>query len=121
MYLKNHHIKLPLRNVLAKFRLGVSQINSHRYKFSKDNNLKLCSFCVRQYCEDEYHILFTCPVYEDLRKEYFKSIIPDSYESNSLTVLRHQFQDFMQYNQYTIAKYLFNVFIQRQRLIKSKG
>ena len=118
MYLKNHHIKLTLRNVLVKFRLGVSQINAHRYKFSKDDNLKLCSFCIRHHYEDEYHILFTCPLYENLRNEYLTKIMSFT---NGSVIERYQFSSFMQSNQYVLAKYLFNIFLQRQYIMKSRS
>ena len=66
-YLTDVSFERKLRNNLARFRLGVSQINLHRYKFYKNNDTLLkCPFC-KNCIEDEPHIIFDCPAYDDLR------------------------------------------------------
>ena len=71
LYFSHVHLKLNLRNILTKFRLGVSQINCHRYRFETDIILKHCPFCIQTCFEDENHVMFICPVYNDSRKYFF--------------------------------------------------
>ena len=40
--------------------------NCHRYKFSSNKILLNCPFCTTEE-ENEFHILFVCPIYEDVR------------------------------------------------------
>ena len=117
LYLKNHHMKLALRNILAKFRLGVSQINTHKHKFSNDETLKHCPFCVRYFYEDETHILLTCPLYDNIRTEYLSNAM--SYYNN-LQNCTHQLCSFMQMHQYQIAKFLFHSFLLRTAKLESR-
>ena len=93
VYLNNFHIKLSLRNVLAKFRLGVSQIYCHRYKFSLVDDYRICPFCVRRYYEDEHHVLFVCPLYTTIRNEYLSNIIS---KFDNIVNGKFQFQTFIQ-------------------------
>ena len=60
-------------NCLAQFRMGVSQINLHRYRFSTTDNTT-CPFCANQQ-ETEIHFVFQCPVYNQLRSKYLPDII----------------------------------------------
>jgi len=53
---------------LARFRIGVSEINAHRFRFSKQPRKQLCPFCP-QAIEDEIHVVFNCPAYTDLRNK----------------------------------------------------
>ena len=54
---------------LARFRLGVSEINAHRYRFADQSSKRLCPFCPHS-VENEMHVVFNCPVYADLRDKY---------------------------------------------------
>ena len=47
------------RNALIKFRLGVSKINGHRYRFYKKKTLLKCPAC-KKANENEFHVLFIC-------------------------------------------------------------
>ena len=60
------------RNSLAQFRMGASQINLHRHRFSATDNK--CQFCTNQQ-ETEIHFAFQCPVYYQLRSKYLPDII----------------------------------------------
>ena len=68
-----------------KFRLGVSKINCHRYKFYKNETLLNCPFCSCE-IESEYHVLYVCNVYSDLRvllpisfnEIYFNTLLSES-------------------------------------------
>ena len=117
VYLNNFHIKLSLRNVLAKFRLGVSQIHCHRYKFSLFDDYRICPFCVRRYYEDEHHVLFVCPLYTTIRNEYLSNIIS---KFDNIVNDKFQFQTFIQEHQYVIAKYLLKMFVIRNEIVKSR-
>ena len=53
------------RNALAHFRVGVSQINVQRYRFSQTAENVLCPIgCAKR--ESELHLLFECPLYVQL-------------------------------------------------------
>ena len=56
------------RNVYIRFRLGVSELYVHRFRYSEPTSL-LCPSC-NESEEDEFHFLFACPAYEDLRVKY---------------------------------------------------
>ena len=57
------------RNFLAQFRMGVSQINLHRHRFSTTTTVNTtCPFCANQQ-ENEIHYVFQCPVYNQLRSK----------------------------------------------------
>ena len=63
------------RTHLIRFRLGVSQLNTHKLRYSRANNANTnCPFC-RTEIESELHFLFVCPAYADLRNYY----IPHKY------------------------------------------
>ena len=62
------------RNCLAHFRMGVSQINLHRHRFSTTTDNTTCPFCANQQ-ETEIHFVFQCSVYNQLRSKYLPDII----------------------------------------------
>ena len=62
------------RNSLAQFRMGVSQINLHRHRFSTTTDNTTCPFCANK-LETEIHFVFQCPVYNQLRSKYLPDII----------------------------------------------
>ena len=67
------------RNALAQFRMGVSQINTHKYRYSKLPEEVNCPFCENT-PESEIHFLLHCPVYRNLRTRYlvnYNRNIPD--------------------------------------------
>ena len=65
------------RNALAQFRMGVSQINGHRYRFAQRADNVLCPFgCSKP--ENEIHFVFECPKYMLLRFRY----LPESLNVN---------------------------------------
>ena len=55
------------RCALARFRMGVSPLNAHKYRFASTDDARKCPFCTDQ-LEDENHLLFICPIYKDLRE-----------------------------------------------------
>ena len=77
-YASHHSVKAYLligmeyymRRILTRFRLGISDIRTHKYRYSNvsETNL-LCPFCIESQ-ENEVHFLLKCPVYHDLRLRY---------------------------------------------------
>ena len=45
LFLSDKIFERHLRNALIRFRLGVSQIHCHMYKFNRNNNLLICPIC----------------------------------------------------------------------------
>ena len=69
------------RNVLAQFRMGVSQINVHKYRYSKKTENWECPFCTKT-LETEEHFIFECPKYVDVRLKYLQIIVSTEYPVN---------------------------------------
>ena len=58
------------RNAFAQFGMGVSQINTHKYRYSKQLPTEVnCPFCENT-PESEIHFLLQCPIYKNLRTGY---------------------------------------------------
>ena len=81
------HLDYQLRFLMAKFRLGVSDINVHFYRH-RNNSEKdlLCPLC-NKHKEDEVHFVLCCPFYENMRREliaekYFRN--PNTFKFNIL-------------------------------------
>ena len=114
-FLIDNSLIKPYRDALIKFRLGVSQIRSHRYKFCKSVSLMYCPFCPNVK-EDEMHILFACPLYVDIRKE----CIPQKYLSNcnryviSILLSNHKYT-------LTVAKFLYIAFKKRKLMLETES
>ena len=101
--------KRHLRNALIKFRMGVSEINAHRHKFSANEIMKKCPFCKLQK-EDELHVIFVCPVYEHLRN----ALLPERYVSQRN--VNHMYILFEE-SSVVFAKYIAAVFTVRKKLL----
>ena len=73
-YLK-YDLDMNLKRLIAKFRLGVSEIKTHqfRYREHRDSDL-VCPLC-SQSEENEVHFILCCPVLHNIRK----SLIPQKY------------------------------------------
>ena len=116
LYLNDDSFGRKYRNILIKFRLGVSQIHGHRYKFYKYNRLLLkCPLCENP-TEDEFHVLFECYAYVDLRN----SILPQNLVNIRNT---HSMCNIMNDNVYqrNVAKYLlYYKFAKRSELIQQR-
>ena len=94
------------RNILIRFRLGVSKINCHRYKFYTNQNLLKCPVC-NATRESEYHVIFECNGYKDIRKKLPANIVDKkSVESLSKLFISKE------YNK-CLAKFLFEMFQRR--------
>ena len=76
-----------VKSALTKFRLGISNLACHRYRYTNApmNNT------IRRLCrsgeENEIHFLLCCPILHDIRKEYIQSKyynIPCEFRFNAL-------------------------------------
>ena len=117
LYFSHIHFKPILRRILIKFRLGVSQINCHKYRFEKDVLMKNCPFCIQRLNEDENHVLFVCPLYKSSREE-FLSHITVSFEQ--LQNCDYKLREFMSFHFYNIAKFLNKAMLLRKTVLKSR-
>ena len=57
------------RIILAQFRTGVSQLNTHIHRFSPSDENTACPLCPNAR-EDEIHFMFVCPMYSHIRKAH---------------------------------------------------
>ena len=99
------------RDSLIKFRLAVSQINCHRYKFDVNKDKLYCPLCINTK-ETEKHILFDCQYYEQLRVSCLPDVLLRERDVASVTGLMKQDC----YN-HSIGRFLFYVFKRREALI----
>ena len=66
LFYMDRHMQL----VLAKFRLGISQINVHSCRYKNVNNVDLlCPLC-QESNEDEIHFVLKCPFLNNLRVRF---------------------------------------------------
>ena len=81
-------IKNPLhKKCINKFRLGNHKlrVETGRHTVPKTpENLRICSFCHLDEVENEYHFLFSCTFYEEIRKKIFLEIHEKYSHFNSL-------------------------------------
>ena len=65
------------RSALARFRCGTAaiRIETGRYEGLPENE-RICPVC-ENVVEDEYHVLCQCPLYTDLREEYYEFLIAE--------------------------------------------
>ena len=118
LYFSHVHLKLNLRNILTKFRLGVSQINCHRYRFETDIILKHCPFCIQTCFEDENHVMFICPVYNDSRKEFLSHL---GFSFDHIMNCNFRLRQFFSLHFYNIAKFLDKALSTRSTLLKLRS
>ena len=105
-FLSDNNFDRHFRNILVRFRLGVSKINCHRYKFYTNPNLLKCPVC-NATRESEYHVIFECNGYKDIRKKLPANIV-DKRSVESLSKLFNS----KEYNK-CLAKFLFEMFQRR--------
>ena len=77
--------KRVFRDVYIRFRMGVTQLFVHRYRYTreKDFNTYLCPACYE--CDEyESHFFNECPVYEDLRIKYLRNLPNTSTDNECL-------------------------------------
>ena len=103
--------KPVFRNLYVQFRLGVSEICMHRYRYSETTTY-LCPSC-NESDEDEVHFLFLCPAYEDIRMKYL-------YFCYELTIQEGLMLCFTNYERERcrlVSSYLFHAFKRRSTVV----
>ena len=78
------------RKFLSKTRLGCLEIRLETARFSRpilEESLRICLVCEQgtsgdQKIENEYHFIFVCSKYEELRTEWLnKLVLPDNFDN----------------------------------------
>ena len=110
-YLDKIQIK-KYRISLTKFRLSSHDLEVEKGRFLNiDRENRKCKLCNTNKIENEYHFLLVCPLYNDIRKKYFKR-----YFCSWPTL--HKFDTLMQYTNTAqllkLAKYIHDANILRQ-------
>lgn len=96
------------RNALAQFRMGVSQINVHRYRFSQTAENVLCPIgCTKR--ESELHLLFECPLYVQLRNQYLPALCEQGEYRKFVDLMQSESKE----TTLSLAKFLFFAFSRR--------
>ena len=71
-YLKNITIK-KFRDTLIRLRLGINELGVNK-RLQPESVNKTCPLCPNV-LEHEFHLLFSCPVYADMRHKYLRQFI----------------------------------------------
>ena len=103
------------RNILLRFRFGVSDILCHRFRFCNDSTNKLtCPIC-RTDNENEYHVMFVCSLYENLRTEMLptKFILRRNIMKMYILLADSKYQ-------FVLASYLCNMFKIRAHVLSER-
>ena len=111
-YLTSQFLPKVFRDVLLKFRLGVSAINCHRYRFDNNITRRYCPFC-SVHMETEMHVIFVCKAYDDLRTKLPEQIVSSPNVRSLLTLLSSD--EYV----YCLSKYLYYVFKRRSVLLNN--
>ena len=114
-YLSSNLLDPKLKTYLSRFRCGVSKINSHRYKYYKNENFLICPFCPNQ-IENEIHSIFICKAYNDIRLKYIPSKFVKKQNLQTLIILLSN-----ESYQINLAKYLLALFTRRERLLEQNN
>ena len=88
----------------------MSAINQHRYKFYSNKELLKCPACNAP-VENEFHVLFECVAYDDIRLKLPNSILRNRTYNSMITMLSNS-----DYN-LSVSKYLIDMFERRKDYI----
>jgi hypothetical protein len=100
-----------VRNMFIRFRLGVSELKSHKFRYTPDVHSLACPLCNHS-PEDEVHFLFYCPGYEDMRRSYLHKFNLDYFKHQKLAILKTQNHESIA----DLAKFIFYAFKHRKSL-----
>ena len=99
------------KDALARFRLGVSELKMHRYRYL-ESACKLCPLC-KQDNENEVHVLVVCPFYSEIRSRYFSGGKRDYISQQALATELMSIKS--KTSAIQMSKYIFNMFIVRSK------
>lgn len=75
------------RTALARFRMGVSPFNAHKYYFALDASCRMCPFCPG--CiEDETHVITNCSAYEVIRDRYVQIDVQQDLRNQTINMIK---------------------------------
>ena len=94
-----------VRNMYIRFRSGVSELKSNKFRYEPDVLFQACPLC-NHIPEDEVHLLFYCHSYNSLRTRYLHNINLDFYKHNKLAILNSQNVETI----VSLAKFIFYAF-----------
>ena len=57
------------KKAFARFRMGITELRNNE-RFLRPLSSRECFFCSPAKIENEYHFLFVCPIYHDIRTKY---------------------------------------------------
>jgi hypothetical protein len=97
--------------MFIRFRLGVSELKSHKFRYTPEVHSLACPLCNHS-PEDEVHFLFYCPGYEDMRRSYLHKFILDYFKHQKLAILKTQNHESIA----DLAKFIFYAFKHRKSL-----
>ena len=104
------------RSIFAQFRIGILplRIETGRY-IGENQEQRPCKICQGGQIEDETHFLFSCDLYNDLRRQLISVISPEHLFStlsviDKVTILMNNYPR-------QTAKYLGNVFDERKHFL----
>ena len=110
------HKSIPLmyKKYITKLRLSSIDLEIERGRYSNlDRNERKCKIC-RTEIEDEFHFLFICPIYADLRKTLLK---PYYIDRPSMFKLIQLLSSENYKEQLNLGKYIFRAYSLRKTLI----
>ena len=96
------------KQALTRFRMGVSEINAHRFRFNPNRDLLMCQFCKNKEIEEsELHVILICPLYKHIRQIYIENRYILKADTQALNNL-------ISSNSPTLARYLALMFTLRR-------
>ena len=104
------------RDVWIRFRLGISDLYVHKFRYNSMPYPTLCPLCDEEE-EDEQHFVLTCPATYDIRRKYLFSHIQCETLDPLVSLLTTK-ETFVIRN---VAMYLYYAFKRRADAVESKG
>ena len=95
------------RTALSLLRMGVLPINNNLFRFSDNIQFRNCPLCIDK-LENEYHFLYVCPLYIDLRRRF----LADKPPCLSILLLKKDSAHVR-----AVAKYVYFSFEKRKKLL----
>jgi len=82
MFGKEEYLKLQSKNLrgdFARLRLSAHKLHIETGRYAnktdrKEPHDRICTYCTTNLCEDEFHFIMKCPLYNDYRNELFNYI-----------------------------------------------
>ena len=80
---------------MAQLRAGILPLHLETGRYvNTPVHERICLCCNQEAVEDEFHFIFDCTLYSNLRHNFFISIVPDITHYDRLTTLKTLFQSF---------------------------